>query len=548
MFTKKKKYNTFNGLGHKQECLIVQKSRPLLKLWQARNLGLFELKILDMYLARINSHLSDKTAVVLSKNEIERTLGFKNLKLKDIRRRVNRLMSPIFIDGIDGEKGTNWTVLFERAEFEKDPISNQWEIRLNCTKKSKQLFFNIEKIGYLRYALQSIISFTSRQSYLMFLLIEQHKFRKDFVIKIEELKRVLGCQDSVLYQDYWRFNEKVLKKAYIDICEKTETRYRYVPIKNNRNRVVAVRFVFTEEDEQEQESVNMNTIRGEQTKVSQHLLGNRMIYKSRKLLGLSSLSLVEMKLIDLYISRIDNEDERTKCVGFSKAEVEKLLGMRITREALQRTLDQLTGDILLSHTENAQRIRLFKRTKLRKDDVSGLLGFSLECTNEAKSFFFDITKNGYIKYKLSEILSVNSKAVYVLLMLLKENQYKKTFVMDFDVLRNALGYSESFLYTSYMRFNDKILSHIQKELCNKIGLKFEYKPIRQSRTVVAVQFIVLVNEDMDVVGAEAIHVKEAERKQVEQSEAPEADKSLLTSSEDECEDVDIFEGVDLSWF
>lgn len=49
--------------------LVVQKSRPLLSLWQS-DFSLQELKILDVYLGRINSHDKEHRSVVFRKGNL----------------------------------------------------------------------------------------------------------------------------------------------------------------------------------------------------------------------------------------------------------------------------------------------------------------------------------------------------------------------------------------------------------------------------------------------------------------------------------------------
>lgn len=64
------------GLGHFDK-LTVQKSRPLFALWRS-DLTLSEFKILDTYLARINSRDSEKRAIILEKVKLKMLWEFKN--------------------------------------------------------------------------------------------------------------------------------------------------------------------------------------------------------------------------------------------------------------------------------------------------------------------------------------------------------------------------------------------------------------------------------------------------------------------------------------
>ena len=58
------------GLGDTKR-LVVQKSRPLLDVVRI-GMSIEELKLLDTYLARINSHKPENTTVVFQKREYEK--------------------------------------------------------------------------------------------------------------------------------------------------------------------------------------------------------------------------------------------------------------------------------------------------------------------------------------------------------------------------------------------------------------------------------------------------------------------------------------------
>lgn len=60
--------------------------------------------------------------------------------------------------------------LFEKAEARIDE-NGQWTVELQCTQSAAEYVFNIESIGYLRYDLKSIVSLTSRYSYIMFMYL-----------------------------------------------------------------------------------------------------------------------------------------------------------------------------------------------------------------------------------------------------------------------------------------------------------------------------------------------------------------------------------------
>lgn len=235
----RKKIDPIVGLGYENK-LTVQKSLPLFALWQS-DLTLSEFKILDTYLSRIDSHKPEKRAIILEKGEIENALGIQKINNQDLKLRLKHLMGNVVeVPDKDEKKGFQLVTLFEEAEAEQDD-DGLWNVKLECTQKAMKYFFNIENLGYLRYKLRCITSLTSRYTYIMFIYLEANRFRKSWEVPLEELKKILHCENEATYNEFRFFNVKILKKVQREMHEKTECQYSYFPIKRGRS-VKAIRF------------------------------------------------------------------------------------------------------------------------------------------------------------------------------------------------------------------------------------------------------------------------------------------------------------------
>ena len=235
----RKKIDPIVGLGYEDK-LTVQKSLPLFALWRS-DLTLSEFKILDTYLSRIDSHKPEKRAIILEKGEIENALGIQKINNQDLKLRLKHLMGNVVeVPDKDENKGFQLVTLFEEAEAEQDD-DGLWNVKLECTQKAMKYFFNIENLGYLRYKLRCITSLTSRYTYIMFIYLEANRFRKSWEISLEELKKILHCENEATYNEFRFFNVKILKKVQKEMHEKTECRYSYVPVKRGRS-VKDIRF------------------------------------------------------------------------------------------------------------------------------------------------------------------------------------------------------------------------------------------------------------------------------------------------------------------
>ena len=236
---RKKKEPPIISLGNEDK-LTVQKSLPLFSLWRSP-LTLPEFKILDTYLSRINSRNPNKRTVVFEKGELEQILGVKRIRIEELDERLAHLGTPIRIDDVTAKNKKFARIsLFEKSVAEQGD-NGIWKVELTASQSAMKYFFNIESLRYLRYKLRCVTSLKSRYTYIMFTYLERNRFRKSWEVSVEELKKILACEDEPLYSEFKRFNDKILKRIQKEMHEKTECRYTYEPIKKGRT-VVAIRF------------------------------------------------------------------------------------------------------------------------------------------------------------------------------------------------------------------------------------------------------------------------------------------------------------------
>lgn len=238
MARKKKPVEPIVGPGKDPENkLTVQKSMPLFSLWRS-DMSLAEFKILDTYLSRINSHDPEKRTVVFTKGELEKLLGVTKINKADLTARLKGLGRFVDLQEKDAKK-FHQVALFDEAYGEMDE-NGQWVVRLTCTAKAMKYIFNVEQLGYLRYKLRCITSLTSRYTYVLFIYLEQNRFRKSWDVDLDELRQLLNCTEDY-YKEFFRFNQKILQRCQKELHEKSECRFTYEPVKTGR-RVTGVRF------------------------------------------------------------------------------------------------------------------------------------------------------------------------------------------------------------------------------------------------------------------------------------------------------------------
>lgn len=231
---------TLKGISKNQGDMIVEKSHPLTELWKSQ-MSLAELKLLDLYLSRIDARNPENRIVLMHKGDVEQALGVKKINKAELEKRVMNLMSrTVNIPDKRAKDGFVAVNLFEYAEAIPDE-DGYWEIKMASTNVADKYFFNIENIGYIRYRLRNIICLTSRYSYVMFTYMIKNAFRKEWEEDVNYLKDIMGCNEDETYLQFKFFNVKVLKRAVAEINEKTEYKLAYEPVKKGRE-VMAIRF------------------------------------------------------------------------------------------------------------------------------------------------------------------------------------------------------------------------------------------------------------------------------------------------------------------
>lgn len=230
--------------------LIVQKSKPLFGLWVS-HLTLNGAKLLDVYLAKINSHDETTRMVTFKKSELEEILGMKRIKAEDLKPILDHLMDKFAIaDILNGRKHYILVNLFDIAHMEFDD-NGVTMVKMHCSEPAKKYFFNIEEYQYVSYSLKKITPLKSMYTYNMFLLLQFYRWKKSFKLTLKKLRERLGCvkskeidpknKDKDVFLEFKRFNDKVLKVTQKELAERVNYKFTYEAVKTGKN-VVSVIF------------------------------------------------------------------------------------------------------------------------------------------------------------------------------------------------------------------------------------------------------------------------------------------------------------------
>lgn len=243
------------AIADKNQRNYVQKQKTLTFL-QNSELPLTALKILDLYLSKLDNYLSKNLTpegqtekierqklITIGNGEFEKALGLTHIDKKTMQTRLSDLSQPIEVSDKDDDDMLDLVWLFSHIHAERGE-NRTWTVSFEMSPGAEKHIFIPENIHYLRYRLLNVVNLSSRYAYFLYMYLEDERFKHtDWRVDLDMLREILGCQDKPSYQDYREFNGKVLSKAQKELLERTDCRFTYEPMRKGRGgKVVGITF------------------------------------------------------------------------------------------------------------------------------------------------------------------------------------------------------------------------------------------------------------------------------------------------------------------
>lgn len=218
---------------------VIQKSTLLLDELKSSKLTMQELKCIEVYLSKINSHRPEQRKVTFEKNDIVSIFG--DITVRHLRKCLQEIIDLKVSDiAENGALRTDTHInLFDMTELEYTADGEQvCKFTLSCSDSAMRYVFNLEELRYLRYKLRNIVYLKSKYSYQLFLWLVNQKCKyknhpellgNALVIEIQELAEYLNTP----YDEFKAINRYVLKPCMKEINELTSLKFEYSPIKKN---------------------------------------------------------------------------------------------------------------------------------------------------------------------------------------------------------------------------------------------------------------------------------------------------------------------------
>lgn len=230
------------------------------------------------------------------------------------------------------------------------------------------------------------------------------------------------------------------------------------------------------------------------------------VCKSRPMLSLpqTSLTLMELKLFDVYLGRINPRDPSVNKVVFSKQEFCNLLGVnKINNSKLELCLEHLMKCVVKVHKEadgkaTTDIVSLLSHARITYHDryYKDLCAVELQCTKEAKKYIYNIDTVGYLRMNLARVLSFDGRNPYSLYQYLNQNTYRGHWEVGIDELKEYLGVSNK--YKDIKDFERRVLIPCKKEIEDKTDLRFEYDKIKVGRRIQKIKFQIIKQQEPEI--------------------------------------------------
>lgn len=185
MSKKDEKTQILVGLGDPKK-LVIQKSKPLLDIVRI-GLPLDALKLLDAYLAKIDTYKPDNKTVVFEVKEYEEMLGIQRLRTEVLDANLDKLLNHVITlknTANDEDDDVIKINLFQMARRRINKETRMGEIVLVCNDVAKDFIFKLDDIKYIKYNLEDIIKLNSRYSYTLFLYLKDNLYKKHGLLVI----------------------------------------------------------------------------------------------------------------------------------------------------------------------------------------------------------------------------------------------------------------------------------------------------------------------------------------------------------------------------
>jgi len=208
------------------------------------------------------------------------------------------------------------------------------------------------------------------------------------------------------------------------------------------------------------------------------------------------MTLQELRLFSIYLSKINPRDPSTKLVRFPLVDFLTVMELKEPNiPYFKKVAESLLSKPVLVPTERGgfDAFNLFSRFRVDADE-NGDWFVDINANDEALPLLFDF-KGHFFKYELWNTLRLKGKNQYRMYEVLKQNERMGYRVASVTDLKGMLGIEEK-EYPQFKHFRQNVLEPCKKALTELTDISFTYEPhSKKGRKIHELKFTITKNKD-----------------------------------------------------
>ena len=211
----------------------------------------------------------------------------------------------------------------------------------------------------------------------------------------------------------------------------------------------------------------------------------------------NNMTLQELRLFSIYLSKINARDVSTRTVRFTLDNFCKIMDIKADVNQIRYNMYHLLQQIVEIPYEDGRTgflaIPLFNECGIYKNPETGQWYFEIEAHKKAIPYMFDFKKR-YFTYELWNVLQLKSSNQLRMYEILKQYENLGKYSVSIAKLRELLNIGAQ-EYPRWDNFKTRVLDSCQEALAQYTDITFTYMPIRTGRKFTSVTFFIKKNEN-----------------------------------------------------
>ena len=208
------------------------------------------------------------------------------------------------------------------------------------------------------------------------------------------------------------------------------------------------------------------------------------------------MSLQELRLFSIYLSKINPQNQNTRLVRFSLEDFRNIMDLRqLNVQYFQKIAYGLVRKTVSVPTERGglSVFNVFRECTIEVDE-NGVWHIEIDADDKALPLLFDF-RSHFFKYELWNTLRLKGKNQLRMYEILKQCEKIGHRVISIEDLKGMLGIKES-EYPQFKEFRRCVLEVCKKALAENTDISFVYEPYsKKGRKVYELKFTINKNKD-----------------------------------------------------